>query len=110
MAEYIDKEKVKEFIKQYFYAVIDSGEREVNAVDCGVELCRVISDMPAAELAIKALKKQIPKKIELWNGQCACPNCNKLFGSYYQLKTLIHWEMPYCKFCGQALDWSETND
>lgn len=58
----------------------------------------------------KAIKhyKQIPKKFEVWNGQCSCPNCNKLFGSYAQLKTLIHWEMPYCKFCGQALDWSDT--
>lgn len=62
----------------------------------------------ACEMACKSLEKRIPKKIELWNGQCSCPNCNKLFGSYSQLKTLIHWEMPYCKFCGQALDWSET--
>ena len=61
-----------------------------------------------AELAINALEKQIPKKFEIWNGQCACPNCNKLFGSYAQLKTLIHWEMPYCRYCGQALDWSGT--
>ncbi len=59
--------------------------------------------------AIKALEKQIPKKFEIWNGQCYCPNCNKLFGNYSQLKTLIHWEMPYCKFCGQALDWSDTD-
>ena len=57
---------------------------------------------------ITALEKQIPKKYELFNGQCCCPACNKLFGSYTQLKNLIHWEMPYCKFCGQALDWSEN--
>lgn len=62
----------------------------------------------AVFIAVNAIKKQIPKKIEIWNGQCACPNCNKLFGSYAQLKTLIHWEMPYCKFCGQALDWSDN--
>lgn len=62
------------------------------------------------EIIIEALEKQIPKKFELWNGQCACPNCNKLFGDYSQLKTLIHWEMPYCKFCGQALDWSDPTE
>lgn len=55
----------------------------------------------------EALNKQIPKKYELFNGQCSCPNCKALFGSFTQLKNLIHWEMPYCKFCGQALDWSE---
>lgn len=59
---------------------------------------------------VSALKKQIPKRYELWNGQCSCPNCNKLFGSYSQLKTLIHWEMPYCKFCGQALDWGNLSE
>ena len=59
-------------------------------------------------LCRQALEKQIPKHFELWNGQCACPNCNKLFGSHSQLKTLIYWEMPYCKFCGQALDWSDN--
>ena len=58
-----------------------------------------------AELMDEAIRKQIVKKIEIWNGQCACPNCNKLFGSLSQLKTLIYWEMPHCKFCGQALDW-----
>lgn len=59
----------------------------------------------ACEMACKALEKQMPKKIELWNGQCCCPNCKKLYGSYSQLKTLTTWEMPFCKWCGQALDW-----
>lgn len=59
---------------------------------------------------MEAIKKQIPRKFEVWNGSCCCPTCNKLFGSYTQLKTLIHWEMPYCKFCGQALDWSDKNE
>lgn len=57
----------------------------------------------------RLLEKQIPRHYELWNEQCFCPNCNKLFGSYNTLKTLIHWEMPYCKFCGQALDWSDSD-
>ena len=65
-------------------------------------------DFEWLEEAKKALEKQIPKHFEIWNGQCSCPNCNKLFGNYSQLKTLIHWEMPHCKYCGQALDWSET--
>ena len=55
----------------------------------------------------KAIDKQIAKKYELWNGQCCCPTCKKIFGGYPQLKTLIHWEMPHCKYCGQALDWSD---
>lgn len=59
----------------------------------------------AFEMAIEALEKQIPKKIEVWNGQASCPCCKKLFGSMETVKKLVHWEMPYCKYCGQALDW-----
>ena len=54
----------------------------------------------------KALERQIPKKYEVWNGQCSCPNCNVMFGNYDDLKLLKSWKMDYCKFCGQALDWS----
>lgn len=64
--------------------------------------------MPTLKAAKEAFKKQIPKKFKLWNGNCCCPTCNKLFGPYTVLKKLIHWEMPYCKYCGQALDWSDT--
>ena len=59
------------------------------------------------EFVEEAVKKQIPKKYEVWNGQCSCPKCHILFGSYDTLKTLISWKMDYCKFCGQALDWSD---
>lgn len=55
--------------------------------------------------AVEAVEKQVPKKIELFNGQCSCPNCKRLFGNYSQLRNLICWEMSYCKYCGQALDW-----
>ena len=80
--------------------ILDPTHREhYDSIDVVNEACR---------MGMKALEKQIPKHYELWNGQCSCPNCNKLFGSYSQLKTLIHWEMPHCKFCGQALDWSDA--
>ena len=55
----------------------------------------------------EAVKKHRCKKIEIWNGQATCPQCKKLFGNISDIKRLISWEMPYCKFCGQHLDWSE---
>ena len=57
--------------------------------------------------AIKMLEKQNAKKIEEWYGQASCPCCQKVFGPMETVKKLIHWEMPYCKYCGQALDWGE---
>lgn len=80
------------------------------------------SDMPelaeyqkALERAVKALKKQIPRKMnnlrEIYldfgagkktkvgaNGKC--PNCN------YNIDIVS----KYCTRCGQKLDWSEEND
>ena len=50
------------------------------------------------ELCKKALEKQIPKKpIKITikaRSEIVCPNCRILVGSN-----------PYCKYCGQALDW-----
>lgn len=59
------------------------------------------------EQAITHLEKQRQKKIETWNGQASCPRCKKLFGEMKTIRNLTTWEMPYCKFCGQALDWSD---
>jgi hypothetical protein len=78
-----------------------------NLVTADVDTKRRTLGLQAMERCKNALEKQIPKHYELWNNQCSCPTCNKLFGSYDQLKTLIHWEMPYCKFCGQALIWKD---
>lgn len=58
------------------------------------------------DTAIESCRKQISRKIEIWNGQCMCPECNGLYGNYTTMKTLLTWEMPYCKWCGQKLDWS----
>lgn len=47
---YIDREKAKEFIKQYLHASIDSGQRELDIVDGGVDICKVIDDTPTADV------------------------------------------------------------
>lgn len=72
--------------------------------------------MYAYEMAIKALEKQIPKKIEIRKATnddieselrdfitvkgriCRCPSC----------RCCIHIsELKYCWECGQKLDWSD---
>ena len=59
----------------------------------------------ALEMAVKALEKQIPKKI-IYTTRCGycenvtvyrCPAC----------KTDVTGSSLYCWKCGQALDWSE---
>lgn len=65
--------------------------------DCAVLNCEFVND---------AVEKQIKKKIEVWNGQASCPCCNKLFGEMKIINNLISWDMDYCKWCGQKLDWT----
>ena len=49
----------------------------------------------AMKLAIDALEKQIPKKMESYY---YCPNCGKFITT------------DYCPECGQAIDWSEVEE
>lgn len=49
------------------------------------------------DIAISAIEKQIPKKPVKTRSEIVCPTCNTLVGS-----------SPYCRYCGQAIDWSDT--
>ena len=51
------------------------------------------------DMAIEALEKQIPKKVEVWaDGSEHCPCCDKNNSGLC---------FPVCIECGQKLDWSE---
>ena len=71
---------------------------------CCVGSCEeCISD--AKQTAIEALEKQIPKKPKGDYDSVPhhrCPNCNGAIR--------VYCDDPYdpvCKFCGQAIDWSD---
>lgn len=73
----------------------------------------------STKIAIQALEKQIPKKLEIRNATCddieselrdfitaqgkicRCPTCKD---------TICVSEIEYCWYCGQRLDWSDEND
>ena len=51
------------------------------------------------QMAIKALEKQIPKKVNLYIGNdMSCPACGHRLRGYEGIRN------PYCKYCGQQLD------
>ncbi|RGG57680.1 hypothetical protein DW762_02380 [Ruminococcus sp. AM29-19LB] len=52
----------------------------------GLDTSNSEENIEAKKMAVKALEDQRQKKIETWNGQASYPRC---------------------KFCGQALDWSD---
>ena len=103
-------------------------DQHINSMDCDncsycYEQGNFGQQKEAFQIAIKALEKQIPKKIihsgsydnegiwHTWNGingvpYDLCPNCkiNICTGGVFGRDKN---EMKYCKNCGQKLDWSD---
>lgn len=51
----------------------------------------------------KAIEKQIPKKPNLWCGKITtCPNCLRAISQTEALDV-------HCKYCGQFIDWGDTD-
>lgn len=51
----------------------------------------------------KAIEKQIPKKPNLWCGKITtCPNCLRAISQTEALDV-------HCKYCGQFMDWGDTD-
>lgn len=70
-------------------------------------------DVPALEMAINALEKQIPKKPIIDSckyssiGAYYCPICNSYIRSIAIHKKIILKENIFCGVCGQKMDWSD---
>lgn len=74
-------------------------------------------DSQAAEpyrIAITALSKQIglrPRKIEgERKTHILCPQCNYPFYSLINGEIIPRISSPYCKSCGQRIDWEEEKN
>lgn len=53
-----------------------------------------------------ALEKQIPKKVTEDEAFGQCPVCGYTFNS----ELVNEYDIKYCPFCGQALDFSERSN
>ena len=59
-----------------------------------------------AQIAIKALEKQMPKKVVMERNIYLCPEC----GANVETDCgddMLDYRLNYCDNCGQKLDWSE---
>ena len=61
--------------------------------------CYRPEEIETAKLAIAALEKQVPKKVDGEYDEKTCTVCDEDILSYYA---------NYCENCGQKLDWEET--
>lgn len=99
----MDEKKVMDAIETISKRIVDLKimEAETNGV--------LSASVSSYNTAIEAMEKQLPKKVEVWNGQASCPKCNKLYGNMADIKMIksVTCEFEHCKYCGQRLDWSE---
>jgi uncharacterized OB-fold protein len=63
-------------------------------------------DQWAMEIAVDAMKKQIPIRVRITTLTKRCGNCGRQLSGIGN----IHPERNYCQTCGQAIDWEEWED
>ena len=69
-------------------------------------------DVELAGIAVEALEKQIPKKFEIdgyYPKDRVCPRCFEDF-TKTDARCQDYEPWRYCPSCGQAIDWSESNE
>ena len=60
----------------------------------------------AIEIAVDAMKKQIPRRVRITTSTKRCGNCGRQLSGIGN----IHPERNYCVKCGQAIDWEGWSD
>ena len=69
-----------------------------NASVCSKELMKQAAD------AIEELsKRETPMRVRITTSTKRCPSCNKQLSGRWN----IHRNYRFCRWCGQALDWTE---
>lgn len=64
------------------------------------------ADIEALQTAMQALEKRTPRKpIEKSPWVYHCPNCDS-----QNIEEVFIERFKFCRDCGQALDWSDTDD
>ncbi len=64
-------------------------------------------DNCVTEWTRRAIEKQIPKKLNIKpNKDVFCPTCANIIGDA-RVRQSCKTAFAYCRYCGQALDWSD---
>ena len=63
-----------------------------------------ILEEEAANAIEELLKRETPMKLRTTTSTKRCPSCNKQVSGIGN----IHANYLFCRWCGQALDWSEN--
>jgi ribosomal protein S27AE len=79
----------------------DRIENAINHIQTATDI-----DPWVMEIAVNALKKQIPRRVKITTSTKRCGNCGRQLSGIGN----IHPERKYCVKCGQAIDWEGRSD
>lgn len=109
---------------------------EIDRIECAIRHIQTATDVDpwAADIAVDAMRKQIPMKpvigytkpesfremlkkhnsmdkIALSKTEC-CPVCSRRLDKSEFAKAMKGLSVgpPYCRYCGQAIDWRQGNE
>ena len=77
--------------------------QEIDRIENAIRHIQTAADVDpwAAEIAVRAMRKQIPTPIIIENGFVKCTEC----GKYIRFPLIDKYNN--CPECGQAIDWEE---
>jgi ribosomal protein S27AE len=80
--------------------------QEIDRIENAIRHIQTATDIDpwAAEIAVEAMRKQIPMKVRITTSTKRCGNCGRQLSGIGN----IHPERNYCVKCGQAIDWEEN--
>ena len=76
---------------------------EIDRIENAIRHIQTAADVDpwAGEIAVRAMRKQIPMKVRITTSTKRCGNCGRQLSGIGN----IHPERNYCVKCGQAIDW-----
>ena len=85
--------------------------QEIDRIQCAIRHIQTAVDVDpwAVEIAVEALKKQVPKKPKVPIDTWVCPVCGRDVEYQVMLgeNIIFGGQHDYCPKCGQAIDWSD---
>ena len=82
--------------------------QDIDRIQSAIDHIKTAVDVDewAAEIAVDAMEKQIPKPVKITTSTKRCGNCGRQLSRMGNIHN-IHPERNYCVKCGQKVGWDE---
>lgn len=103
MAEYIEREALKELVKKHFKLAIDAGMHSLDVVDTACAMTSLIDGVDKADVAEVRHGRWIDRPTV--KGQVYCSECATI-----EKVTDSNYKSQYCPNCGARMDLGGANN